>query len=406
MNVLIWGAGNMCGRVCNELAGRINIVGIIDSNIDKQGKIKDEIKIISPEQIFEIDFDYIVVSVIKDGEIENYCKRIGLNLEKVIFYWRDSLTALGIKNRFVQLINAKYKIQLLEARLDSYPYEYGIKSVPNIKSAKELLEKILKEGFSLCRFGDGEFEIMRGKNRAWFETMSCSLQERLIQIFWDNSNSKILTAAAQNFKNFEGLKEDAADIIRMYMEGETRTDILSFFNESKEYYDAYVSRPYIFYKNSDNANIIFSLFKQIWEKRNIVMVEGAYGRAGIANDLFDGVKSIKRVVCPKNNAWEYYEQILESVLCVVNKDDLVCISLGPTATVLAYDLAQKGIQALDIGQVDNEYDWYLQKSKKREPIKGKMAAEVLDAIEDIQLDESIEKQHRSQVCCYVIGDNL
>ena len=55
---------------------------------------------------------------------------------------------------------------------------------------------------------------------------------------------------------------------------------------------------------------------------------------------------------------------------------LICITLGPAATVLAYDLGKAGIQAIDIGQLDNEYEWYLQGVQERTEIKGKMVAEI------------------------------
>ena len=37
---------------------------------------------------------------------------------------------------------------------------------------------------------------------------------------------------------------------------------------------------------------------------------------------------------------------------------LFLIALGPTATVLAYDLFKAGYQAIDIGHVDIEYEWW------------------------------------------------
>ena len=37
---------------------------------------------------------------------------------------------------------------------------------------------------------------------------------------------------------------------------------------------------------------------------------------------------------------------------------LILLALGPTATVMAYNLAQKGYQAIDIGHIDIEYEWY------------------------------------------------
>lgn len=44
---------------------------------------------------------------------------------------------------------------------------------------------------------------------------------------------------------------------------------------------------------------------------------------------------------PRKNAWDKYVEILLTVLNTAKTDDLVCVSLGPTATVLAYDIAKK-----------------------------------------------------------------
>ena len=41
------------------------------------------------------------------------------------------------------------------------------------------------------------------------------------------------------------------------------------------------------------------------------------------------------------------------------RDKLILIALGPTATVLAYDLAKEGYWAIDIGHLDLEYEWFL-----------------------------------------------
>lgn len=41
------------------------------------------------------------------------------------------------------------------------------------------------------------------------------------------------------------------------------------------------------------------------------------------------------------------------------------ISLGPTATVLAYDLFKAGYQAIDFGHVDVEYEWWRMGAHKK-----------------------------------------
>ena len=45
--------------------------------------------------------------------------------------------------------------------------------------------------------------------------------------------------------------------------------------------------------------------------------------------------------------------------------------MGPTATLLSFDLFKLGYKALDVGHIDIEYEWYLRKAKKKIPIKNK-----------------------------------
>ena len=79
-------------------------------------------------------------------------------------------------------------------------------------------------------------------------------------------------------------------------------------------------------------------------------------------------------MCPPENAFDKYDQILKTCL-EFSKDKLVVIALGPTATVLAYDLGVKGYQALDLGHIDIEYEWYLRNVDRKIPIQNKYVYE-------------------------------
>ena len=59
-----------------------------------------------------------------------------------------------------------------------------------------------------------------------------------------------------------------------------------------------------------------------------------------------------------------------------DKSKLILIALGPTATILAYDLSNEGYQAIDIGHIDIEYEWYLKKVSEKCPVKNKYIGEV------------------------------
>ena len=70
------------------------------------------------------------------------------------------------------------------------------------------------------------------------------------------------------------------------------------------------------------------------------------------------------------------------------------VALGPTATVLCYDLYKQGVKALDVGHIDIELEWFLIGTDTRVAVKGKFVNEVKDdGYIDYELnDESYEKQ--------------
>ena len=54
---------------------------------------------------------------------------------------------------------------------------------------------------------------------------------------------------------------------------------------------------------------------------------------------------------------------------------IAIIALGPTATVLAYDLCRHNMRALDIGHIDIEYEWFLRGTTGHDIISGKYTNE-------------------------------
>ena len=94
------------------------------------------------------------------------------------------------------------------------------------------------------------------------------------------------------------------------------------------------------------------------------MVEGDVSHNGVGNDLFDEVHSIERIICPGKNAYSVYDRMRE-VCMSYPKDRLFLTAIGNTAKVLTADLAAAGYRAIDIGNLDMEYDWYLMKAETK-----------------------------------------
>lgn len=400
LQVYIWGAGYYALQVIGEIdKTKACLLGIIDSDKKKQGKkLLHSIPIISPSDICGRKFDYLLISVRNYQVIESECKKLGIEDGKVISYWNEKNDHCIFRKRTESVEKLIKEKRTFQYRLDSAPYEWKIKPSPHIVSGAELLKKILKDHSSLCRFGDGEFEIIRGQERLWYQEPDHLLSERLKNVLHSKDNL-INIAVAQNFVGLEQYKQNMADIIREYMYGDTRNYILELLDENRTYYDAYVTRPYIIYMDKKNADVIFPLFKEIWKERDIVIIEGELSRIGVGNDLMRDANSISRILCPSKNAWNKYETIFNYVLEKVSKESLICISLGPCATVLAHDLAREGYQALDIGQLDNEYEWYLRGVDERIKIQGKMVAEFTGNQKFELLDEEI---YNSQILTKII----
>ena len=157
VQVYIWGAGDSLHSVMNEIDdSRVEIMGIVDSDEKKQGMMLfDGIPVISPQELYKKIFDYIVISVKKYESIENECKKLNISLDKIIVYWKANFEYDIFKNRANRIDELIKENRILKYKLDSAPYEWGGKESPKILEGVSLLKKIIKDGSSLCRFGDG-----------------------------------------------------------------------------------------------------------------------------------------------------------------------------------------------------------------------------------------------------------
>ena len=148
------------------------------------------------------------------------------------------------------------------------------------------------------------------------------------------------------------------------------------------YGDANFTRFYMQLRDKSQTKLYVDKLRKIWDDRDVLIVEDINTRLGVGNDLFDNVKSIRRIMGPARNAFDKYDEILTNTLnAIQSKDTLILASLGATATVLTYDLAKHGYQAIDTGHVDIEYEWMLKGVKKKTIVVGKYVNEVKAGLE-------------------------
>ena len=185
--------------------------------------------------------------------------------------------------------------------------------------------------------------------------------------------------------------DDTADGIRSYMKEDIRRFHMSVLDCDRVYYDAYMFKSYFPYKDREDTWKRVAMVKKIWDGRDVILIEGDKTRAGYGNDLFDNVRSLRRLLCPTKNAFDKYGEILKEA-SELKKDYLILVVLGAVSNLLVFDLMKRGFQAVDIGQIDMDYEWYLVGAKKRVPIPDRYVSQLPPAeIEDVT-DEVYLKQ--------------
>lgn len=252
-----------------------------------------------------------------------------------------------------------------------------------IMNAEKTARYIKERRCSVSRYGDGEFGLALGEWETGFQKKDKILQEKLLNALKSENNT--LVCIPHYFSNMFGAKKEVKQIwngIRCNNNRQIRVvKILRKKNGKKYIYgDSLISRPYMDMKSPKHASKVFTLLKKIWENEDVLIVEGEQTRLGIGNDLFDKAKSVRRILAPSMNAFSVYNDLIE----VIKKHyhgGLILLALGPTATILAADLAAKGMWAVDIGHLDVEYEWYLQNAKKKVALIGKYVNEVVDGCE-------------------------
>jgi hypothetical protein len=201
---------------------------------------------------------------------------------------------------------------------------------------------LVAAGASIARFGDGEFNLCRG-GRAKAQSHQPEIGRRLREILAD---------AGQCLVGIPNIHSDTpkADFWQKYR-GFPHLG-------QRSYVSSFITRP-------DSAPWIdtptyWAQVHSLWVDHRVTLVRGS-GRSLTAEDLW-GAASVTEVIGPPEEAWENYHGLITAVLATRPTRVLLC--LGPTATVMAVDLAAMGIHAVDLGHLGR----FLRRHRKGEDV--------------------------------------
>lgn len=242
----------------------------------------------------------------------------------------------------------------------------------HILDDESTVNEIIKSNKSVVRFGDGELKWMLNINQNSFQENNEKLNKRLRDIFLQKKGN-VLICIPKPIQDIKPYKEKTKifwkNFVRWY-----GNKLIPYFDEDYYYGNTNFTRWYMDYMEMSGAETRLKNLKKIWDDREITIIEGNKTKMGVGNDLFSNVKSIQRIIAPNINAFEKYDEIFEEAK-KIEKKQLILIALGPTATILAYDLAQIGYQALDVGHVDIEYEWFKMQAKDKVLVPNKFVNE-------------------------------
>lgn len=251
-----------------------------------------------------------------------------------------------------------------------------------IMNSAETVRYVLDRRCSVCRYGDGEMDMITSlhagyddSRRSQFQPYDAELARRLEEVLRSgSSDTPALLVCIPRVWQHPGLLVPKSSLFVRRSVVLNRRAILGALRPGVVYGDAYFTRFYIDFKDKDKADYV-RFCRQIWEGRDVCLIEGEQSRLGVGNDLFANARSVSRILCPAVGAFARYDDILAAVRRV-GKSRLFLLALGQTATVLAYDLAHTGRQAIDIGHIDVEYEWMRMGATEKVALPRKFVNEV------------------------------
>ncbi|WP_338449828.1 SP_1767 family glycosyltransferase [Niallia oryzisoli] len=295
------------------------------------------------------------------------------------------------------LVNMKEQIDLL--------YFFGkdkmisiLTQKPYVLSSEETIDKIINDKCSVSRYGDGEFHLLIQSKDLKFQKRSDELSRRLKEILVSNDDDLIVCIPKVFSKSDLSMRTNESKKFWKDHVANYRLLWYKHLDRNKTYYNSTFTRNYIAIEDKTNLKNYFDNVKKIWENRDLLIIEGKFSRLGLGNNLFDNANSIQRILAPSENAFEKYDLILQKAK-KHDKEKLVLIALGPTATILSYDLHISGYQTIDIGHLDVEFEWFLKKTNVRTKIENKYVIEANNRVQDDKpfFDTEYEKQIIDQI---------
>ncbi len=218
-------------------------------------------------------------------------------------------------------------------------------------SAQESLEDLIKNGKSLARFSDGEFELVVGAgiyppDSDWCQKWSPNLRKDLIAAL-SSTDPRLLVAVAPP-TTFLASRESIHSIPFEYnMWVDMRRLLWKHLSPDTTYGHSHM------FIQANCPDLDWNQMRSFFQKKNIVIATGNVQKLA---SLKLGQRNFF-IECGTENAYERKEKIKESIRELFRQENLsktetlVLLSLGPTAGIIAHQMLDDGICIWDTGHI-------------------------------------------------------
>lgn len=215
---------------------------------------------------------------------------------------------------------------------------------PDVLDEVQTLDAVLS-GRSIARFGDGEFGLVSGAD--------CITQKYHPEI--ELALRMILAAPGDCLV---GIPRQGVGPKQEFWSRFDRPAIRRFLTASG-YVSSLVTRPdsapWI------DAPLFWWKLGGLWRYKTVTLVRGS-GKSLTRDLLLLTAERVIEVIAPLVDAFAHYDDIMTQI---GTPKHTVLLCIGPTATIMAHDLCQRGVHAVDLGHVG----MFLRKHLHGQPMK-------------------------------------
>jgi len=203
---------------------------------------------------------------------------------------------------------------------------------PFVHTEWETLKQMLL-GKSIARYGDGEFNIVKGGN--------CVSQVGHVEL--TDELKKILKS--DNDKCLIGIPNMTEDSPKAANWNKYKQKYATFMNPKKIYYSSFITRP-------DSApwidtELYWTMTEDLWRGKDVVLVHG--GERSLRPEMMTSAHKLVEVISTRRDAFFEIDKLEKEIKSHGIQRVIMC--LGATATCLAHRLSLQDFHALDVGHI-------------------------------------------------------